>query len=85
MGQNNMRKGKSREIQKVPTIEEIRGFKFVGNHAADAWIFAKIHNFILSDAPMEHKREAMHRLAKDGMGVDGDVKDEDVARYIQES
>lgn len=74
-----------RRAKSVPTIEQIRAFKYSGNHAQDGGRFDAISRFVGSDAPMAEKREALQRMQRDGMGVDEPVTEQDVLDYLAEA
>lgn len=54
------------------TIEQIRNMPFYGNFFQDGAGFAKIEEFAASDTnPVSHRAEALRRMYKDGMGLEG--------------
>ena len=73
------------KTKKVPTIQEIRGFKWVGNHMSDSGRFDAIDAFVQSDVPMSEKQEALFIMGRDGMGDDSKVTEKDVLEYLEET
>jgi hypothetical protein len=68
----------------IPTIEEIRAYRYAGNHYADGAKFDAIHDFVVAEStPMAHKQEALLRMERDGMGFPtSSVSEQDVLDYI---
>ncbi len=71
----------------VPTIDQIRAFKWAGNHAADSEKMDAIDAYVgaFHKIDPETCKEALVILERDGMGVD-DAKCDDagLASYLSE-
>lgn len=68
------------------TIEQIRAFKWVGDHSADSDYFNAIDDFVHSDAPMVQKREALLILDREGMGIPTEsISEHEVEMFLEES
>ncbi len=79
-------KAGKRRPRAVPTIEQIRAFKWAGNHAADSGKMDAIDAYVRE----HHKsdpvtcKEALTILTRDGMGVRGECDDNGLRSYLAE-
>lgn len=64
------------------TIEAIETAIAYGNYYYDEPIFNAVHEFIRSDAPMEHKKRALRKL-NECTGCDESCEEADVEAYIK--
>lgn len=71
-------------MTKPPTIEEIRALQWAGNHASDSDSFNAVDELLSSEAPMGDKREALQIMQRDGMGIEGEITDQDVLDYLED-
>jgi len=68
----------------TPTIEQIRAFKWAGNHASDSGKMDAIDAYVGEHHKTDPAtcREALTILTRDGMGVPGECDDAGLRSYL---
>lgn len=76
-----------RRARPASTIEQIRAFKWAGNHASDSGRMAAIDAYVREHHATDPTtcKEALTILTRDGMGVKGECDDNGLASYLMET
>jgi hypothetical protein len=70
----------------IPTIDQIRAFKWAGNHAADSRKMDAIDAYVgaFHEVDPTTCKEALTILTRDGMGEPGECDDAGLQAYLAE-
>lgn len=71
----------------VPTIEQIRAFKWAGNHHSDSGKMDAINAYVMAHHKADPAacKEALTILTRDGMGVPGECDDVGLRSYLSDA
>ncbi len=74
----------TRKRQTVPTIEQIRAFRWAGNHHSDSGKMDAIDAYVGAHHKADPAtcKEALTILTRDGMGEPGECDDAGLRRYL---
>lgn len=69
---------------KLDTGAQVEFLPWAGNHYSDMNLFNLIDNFVKDSTDKEQQKLALYNMSKFGMGMEGEVTDEDLEEYIKQ-
>ena len=69
----------------VTSSAQIKDLPWVGNHFSDSHLFRAIDAYVrLESTPREEKKAAVYEMGVHGMGLEGELSDEDFEFYMND-
>lgn len=68
---------------KLTEAAQVASLPWAGNHYSDMLLFQMVDAFVLTCTDIEQQKLALYDMSLHGMGMEGEITDDDVAEYIK--